>query len=396
MIRDGDFHLSNIGIDSFGLREALVDGGGNVDHVVGMILGEHTLPMANLLSGDFDVDKMDYFRRDAFFTGTTGGGVDMEVMQRWVRIAATPSGQEACYDPRLVGHLLHLLLSREHVYSVTAYHPVVRIASGLLLVAGDLALRALPSDVAADIFCNLELFDDRDFLSVLDAAGADAPDADEVVLLRRTLQRLYLRRLPKRLRTLPRRAFRETFSGCIDAVEAFYGGEAPNLVYCHISKIADGRYQRLLGSGADPEDDLAILEMSPTHGSMAKEMDCSSEENTLKGIRLLDRHESVPVSLWDWLDSNAGDGAGVAHARALRAFKLSVWKALVLVPASLRLRLQESRQEDRFLADLARALEDDSIRRPLGRPRESWLGAQKMIGDRLKTWRDKSPGGTHR
>jgi HD superfamily phosphohydrolase len=383
MIRDTDFHLRNLGIPSYGLKAALAQFDVDPEAVVDTIRGKKPSLLLNLLSGDFDVDKMDYFRRDAFFTGTTGGGVDMEAIQRWVRIVEREGYKTASYDSRLVGHLLHLLYSREHVYNVTAFHPVARIAAALVLVAGDLVLRALEPAAAAQIFANLELFDDRELLSIIETASREqARDRAEAIILERVVQRLYLRRLPKRLATLSRSEFSSIFAACADSLEK-ETGSLPELAYCRLSAIAGGKYLKLLPNG---EDDIAILEMSPKLGSSGLGNEaCEQETRTLDGILI--SHNGLPVKLSEWLDRTAGAGASAAHAKALRAYKLSIWRALVVVPAALRLNLREKALEPEFLRDFAAALADTNVRRPFGKTRAAWSDALNEVGAALKIWR---------
>jgi HD superfamily phosphohydrolase len=383
LIQNSDFHLGNLGISSYGLKEMLEELGVNPTEVVSIILGNKPSLLVNLLSGDFDVDKMDYFRRDAFFTGTTGGGVDMEAMQRWVTIFDESGYPTAAYDSRLVGHLVHLLYSREHVYSITAYHPAARIAAALILVAGDLSLRALPGDAAALIFSNIEILDDRELLSVLEIAAMDVSNA-EADLLRRVLQRLYLRRLPKRLATLSRFEFLRDFAACIPTLEQ-ESGKLPQMVYTRLSDIKGGKYLKLLGHAST--DDIAILEMTPKLGPTSADFEkCEKEGETLEGIFI--RHKGSPTtSLQQWLEENAGDGAGDAHARALRAYKLSIWKALVAVPASLRAAITAAGKTEEFIADFAATLADDTLCRPLKNTRGPWSNALSGVGQNLKKWR---------
>jgi HD superfamily phosphohydrolase len=385
MVQDDDFHLANLDIQSYGLREALDRFGVDPDDVVRLILGLSPAPLLNLLSGDFDVDKMDYFRRDAFFTGTMGGGVDMEALQRWVRITRQDGGfPRASYDSRVVGHLLHLLYSREHVYGVTAYHPVARIAAAMLLVAGDLALRALNPDAGALLFCNLELLDDREFLHGLEL-GANDSDHEDGVLLRKVIQRLYLRRLPKRLATLTRGEFTQRFAQCIGPLEEESRPPTlPLLAYCRISDIANGKYVRLFGTG--DEDDLAILDLSPQLGSAAKGPgEFEGERNTLDGISIMRGRHST-ASLSEWLEESAGQGAADSAAQALRVYKLALWRALVLVPASLKTALVEKKQVDEFLDAFAAALAESSVRRPFGKTRP-WGPTHSLAGTMIKRWR---------
>src|SRR5262249_47444227 len=144
-------------------------------------------------------------------------------------------------------------------------HPAARVAAALILVAGDLALRALPADAATLVFTNLELFDDREYLTVLELAAKDPANLQEGQLLQTVLQRLYQRRLPKRLMTLTRQDFVKRFAACLELLESEKEEELPAMVYCRISQIGDGKYAKMLADkGA--RDDIAILELSPQIG----------------------------------------------------------------------------------------------------------------------------------
>ena len=380
LVLDRDFHLKNLGIDTYGIRETLESLGIEPSRVVGLVTGQQPAVLANLLSGNFDVDKMDYFRRDAFFTGTMGGGVDMEAIQRWVRLIPGSAYPEIGYDRRLVGHLLHLLFAREHVYSVTAYHPVSRVAAVLLLVAGDLALRGLEPEVGAEIYANIELFNDQEFLAVLEVAAAHAI-SDYALLLRRTVERLSSRRLHKRLRTLSRSQFEKAFSECIPQLQE--EGGLPSFAYCRLSEIAGGKYSHLLPDEG-LRDDVIILEMTPCIGPINSGEVIEKEMNTLEGLQILDPSAQGSLSMAQWLEDNSGKDASTALARALRAYKLSIWRALVLVPACVQRGLTGN--EDAFIADFATALCGEA-RRPAGL-RPEWKATLGLVGERVKSWRE--------
>lgn len=393
MLRDKDFFLSELGLSSYGIAKALGHYGISVDRVQDLVLGKPGVPLINLVSGDFDVDKMDYFRRDAFFTGTLGGGVDMEAIQRWIRIHDDDGGAaRAAFDSRVVGHLLHLLYSREHVYNITAYHPTARIVSSLLMVAGDLALRSLPAEDAAKLFTQIELLDDREFLAALEYSARDL-DSQDAKLLQLVNQRILLRRLPKKLAVLTRSEFRNVFEAAIPNLEN--GNDAhdlPVLAYCKLSEIAGGRYSKLLKPGF-AGDDVVMLELTPSLGSSVDEFsNCSRERSTLDEILVLPRTSKSPTSLTEWIDASVGAGAAEAHARSLRSYKLLLWRALVLVPASVRAAFEgNSAATQQFLQDFSAALANQELARPLGRTMKSWGPAVKEIDLRIKALRDQRP-----
>jgi hypothetical protein len=381
MILDSDFHLKHLGIDSYGIQEALTKRlNVQADTVVGLIVGKKDSSMVNLVSGPFDVDKMDYFRRDAFFTGTTGGGVDMDALKRFVRVRKNEKGIVVAFDRRLVGHLLHLLSAREHVYNIGAFHPVARASAALLLVAGDLAIRALPEDMLSTLYLNIELLDDHELLTLLEVAGNDlsdsaatlGSDAFEAGILARVVRRLYFRRLHKKLEVLSRAEFIQVFGPIIESVEKEFPRGIPEVLYVPISAIADGRYLKHL-DGYEPKDDVAILETSPSLGPIGGGADqCAKELGTLKEIMISSDSDKEIISLADWLDLNASGSKAVegfqpalVQAQALRAHKLAIWKALVLVPGSIKRAIYDNKKERmEFIHAFAVALADPKIRRP--------------------------------
>lgn len=383
MVLNSDFHLPNLGLTTYGLRETLKSIGADPHTLVSLVTGQSPSPLLNLISGSFDVDKMDYFRRDAFFTGTMGGGVDMEAMQRWVAVVPGAAYPEIAYDRRLVGHLLHLLYAREHVYSVTAYHPVVRVAAVLLLVAGDLALRGLPPDEGSEIYAHIELFNDQELLTALELASSD-PKNKYTALLRRVIQRLQLRRLHKRVKTLSRVQFVKHFSPCLKKLTR--NGELPAFAYCLLSEIAGGKYLKHLG-GSAPKDDVIILEMTPKLGVPSAELDgWEKQKATLDEMQIVDREAKSPISMSVWLNQNAGKGAADIQAKALRSYQLAIWKALVLAPASVARGIKGS--EDVFVRDFAEALANDDNRRPFGL-RHEWSATVGQVGELVTDWRAK-------
>jgi HD superfamily phosphohydrolase len=377
MILDKDFHLKHLGIESYGLADALstrwnVDPAG----VVGLIVGKKDTSLANLVSGPFDVDKMDYFRRDAYFSGTTGGGIDMDALKRFVRITGTGTDRRVGFDQRLVSHLLHFLAAREHVYNIGAYHPVTRASAALLLVAGDLAIHALPSELLTLIYLNIELLDDQELLSIFEIAGLQigkddaTPFSDEFegALLSRVVRRLYQRRLHKKLAVLSRREFVDRFGPLMQSLWKEFPDGPPPVLYVPISSIAGSRYVPFL-DGYRPNDDIAILEMSPPLGppdSSAAQYD--SELAMLQEIIL--KADDKRFTLAEWLDANAGgpsaeeDGAAISEAKALRSLKFAIWRALVLVPGSIARNLTTNKERAEFLDAFAIALADKNVRRP--------------------------------
>lgn len=129
--------------------------------------------------------------------------------------------------------------------------------------------------------------------------------------------------------------------------------------------------------------------MTPTLGPVSPRLDnWDSERETLDGLRIVDVEEKTPISMSEWLDRNAGKGAAEIQAKALRSYKLSIWKALVLAPASVARGIR--RKEDEFVRDFAEALAKDEYRRPFGL-RHEWAATVGEVGEIVGEWRAKLP-----
>jgi HD superfamily phosphohydrolase len=391
IIHDADFLLSRIGTESYSLHEFIETQGVDPKTVSSLVIGHHPSPLLNLLTGFFDVDKMDYFRRDAFFTGTLGGGVDMEAIQRWVRIVRHENDSvSASYDERLVGHLLHMLFGREHVYNMTAYHPVARAAAALVIIAADLMLRALQPEIAARILTQIELLDDREFVTILELSAAckeAVRDEKEATLLRRVIERLNFRRLHKRVRTLTRREFSECFKDAIPLLtsESKSRTNLPPIAYCRISDIASGRYVSYLAEGTESGDDLAILDLTPNIGPMREQVSPDRRtEGAIESLTLVRGKNTDGLSLGDWLDAHAMGGGASAMGNALEVYQAALWRALVLVPARMRNELVEKGEEDSFTRDFASALSQRSVARPLSATRNSYADTVAIAIDMIE------------
>jgi len=114
------------------LERAGVDPG----EVCRLVAGDH--PLAGIIQGELDVDRMDYLRRDAHYTGVPYGTVDAERLIRSVRMTdhgfAIDEGGIAAAESLLIARTL----MRPSVY----YHHVARIAEGMFALALRLHLAA--------------------------------------------------------------------------------------------------------------------------------------------------------------------------------------------------------------------------------------------------------------
>ena len=75
-----------------------------------------------LVSSQLDVDRMDYLRRDAYFTGAQFGDIDIEKILRGMQVR----NGKIVYRYNSVPNIEDYLMSRYHMYYQVYYHPVSR------------------------------------------------------------------------------------------------------------------------------------------------------------------------------------------------------------------------------------------------------------------------------
>ncbi|MFA6801577.1 MAG: HD domain-containing protein, partial [Acholeplasmataceae bacterium] len=75
-----------------------------------------------LISSQLDVDRLDYLERDAYFTGTAYGHIDLD---RIMRVCKVKDGK-IVFKSSGIGAIENYLISRYHMYWQVYYHPVSR------------------------------------------------------------------------------------------------------------------------------------------------------------------------------------------------------------------------------------------------------------------------------
>ncbi|NHN59325.1 MULTISPECIES: HD domain-containing protein [Halorussus] len=144
--------------------DVLRDHGHDPDTVADLIAGDGKL--GQLVSGELDVDRMDYLVRDAHHTGVPYGTIDHA---RLVRELTLIDGELVLAEGN-VPTAESLLLARALMNPTVYNHHVTRIARGLLQQASERLLEA--SDVTPE---RLRRMDDYDFLVAL----RDTPETAE-------------------------------------------------------------------------------------------------------------------------------------------------------------------------------------------------------------------------
>ncbi len=93
------------------------------EDIASVINHEHKFPLIEqLVSSQLDVDRMDYLRRDAYFTGAQFGDIDIEKILRGMLV----KDGKILFKYNSVPNIEDYLMSRYHMYYQVYYHPVSR------------------------------------------------------------------------------------------------------------------------------------------------------------------------------------------------------------------------------------------------------------------------------
>jgi len=111
------------------LGSSLEDNGISPDEVCSMIEGTH--PLASIIHGELDVDRMDYLLRDAHYTGVPYGTVDAGRLIR----ATRQSGGKIILHESGIQAAESLLIARTLMRPAVYYHHVSRIAEKIFSAA---------------------------------------------------------------------------------------------------------------------------------------------------------------------------------------------------------------------------------------------------------------------
>jgi hypothetical protein len=100
-----------------------------------LLLGKYDLPyLPRLLSGDIDVDRCDFIRRDTHHTGVAYGRYDLDWLISTCGIGRLGSGQRVIgFDERKAVRVVEqFLIARRAMYDTVYYHKTVRAAEGMM------------------------------------------------------------------------------------------------------------------------------------------------------------------------------------------------------------------------------------------------------------------------
>jgi len=126
----GDFSHDNIMPIVPELEDEFDELGCNPKEVAGIIDGTH--PLASIIHGDLDVDRMDYLLRDSFYTGVSFGKLDTT---RLIQSLARDSENGFQLTDSGIASAIALLIMRTLMGPAVYYHHVCRIAEKMFLLA---------------------------------------------------------------------------------------------------------------------------------------------------------------------------------------------------------------------------------------------------------------------
>ena len=116
------------------LRDALVPLGSSApDLLLELISGKSEIPLRGLVSGALDLDKMEYLRRDAHFSGVPYGEVDDSRLLQGLALLRDPESAEyeVGVHEKAVAALESLLFAKYQMFRNVYWHHAVRAATVL-------------------------------------------------------------------------------------------------------------------------------------------------------------------------------------------------------------------------------------------------------------------------
>lgn len=130
-------------------------GGDAPERIMALIRGESASPLQGLISGSFDLDKLDYLRRDAFMCGVSYGSIDVDRLLHSLIVLDVddrgPATREVGLVEKGLAALESLLFAKYQMYRNVYWHHAVRSATAMYkrLVADALHLGSLGADTLA-------------------------------------------------------------------------------------------------------------------------------------------------------------------------------------------------------------------------------------------------------
>jgi len=139
-------------LTSGALGEALDRAGVRVDALLALIEGRTGEPLAGLVAGSLDVDKLDYLTRDAWMCGVPYGVIDVDRLLSSLTVVERSGRAALALHEKGLAALESLLFAKYQMYRNVYWHHAVRSATAMFKRAVRTALAAgrLTADGVAD------------------------------------------------------------------------------------------------------------------------------------------------------------------------------------------------------------------------------------------------------
>ena len=128
---------------------------GELTIAIQMFQGEYHRKFFNqLISSQLDVDRLDYLKRDSFYTGVSEGNINTQ------RILSTLNvlDDELVLDEKGIYSIEHYLVARMFMYWQVYYHKAAVLAENLLIKIMNRAKKLVSQNVKVEAFENLKYF----------------------------------------------------------------------------------------------------------------------------------------------------------------------------------------------------------------------------------------------
>lgn len=128
---------------------------GKLDLAIEMFQGKYHRPFFNqLISSQLDVDRMDYLKRDSFYTGVTEGSVNVERIISMMNV----SNEELVIDAKGIYSVENYLTARMFMYWQVYYHKTAALAEHILVQILNRAKYLVSQNVTLEAPSNLRYF----------------------------------------------------------------------------------------------------------------------------------------------------------------------------------------------------------------------------------------------
>src|SRR3990172_7186335 len=130
----GAYHLAGRALGLLAERGELagLPGGGGAERIVDLIRGRSESPLAGLISGSLDLDKIDYLTRDARMCGVPYGTVDVDRLLHSITLVALADGRRAVgVHEKGASALESLTFAKYQMYRNVYWHHAVRSATAM-------------------------------------------------------------------------------------------------------------------------------------------------------------------------------------------------------------------------------------------------------------------------